>query len=411
MLSFGFLGNGSKALTYLVAGLRKFFCVNVTPQALSKRINTKSSTIFLRSVLEKLMENQLSIGLKNRMSELFSMFSGILLEDSSIVTLNESLSEDFQGSGGGASKSALKIHCIFDIMTNLMNSLKVTSGIVADQTHAYDILEYIKPSFLIIRDLGYFNVPVLMKIEKKLAYYISRLSITTHVYLSETDTEPLNVPDFLKNEFLKGNPSVSIPIYVGQKEKFKSRLIAEQVPDNVSEQRKKKFKEKHKKSPSQYYKEWCGYSIFITNIPESMFSCAMIIALYKIRWQIELVFLNLKRNIEIDIMKGTNKHRIEGLIYGRLITILTMCVIHNYAAHIARDQEVSGNKLTKWLANDDRLHQAIREDGISLLLITLECDLILVCKQQRQRQTTQGLIEKTLSMEQENIDQRELLYA
>ena len=88
-----------------------------------------------------------------------------------------------------------------------------------------------------------------------------------------------------------------------------------------------------------------------------------------------------------------------------------MCVIHNYAAHIARDQEVSGNKLTKWLANDDRLHQAIREDGISLLLITLECDLILVCKQQRQRQTTQGLIEETLRMEQKNIDQRELLYA
>jgi hypothetical protein len=411
MLSFGFLGNGSKALTYLVGGLRDLFGVNVTAQALSKRINTKFSTIFLRSVMEKLLETQLSIGLKNHFSELFYMFSGIFLEDSTAVTLNEDLSEDFRGSGGGASKSALKIQCIFDIMTNLMHSTKITSGIVPDVSSAYDVLKCIKRGCLIIRDLGYFSIPALAMIEKKCAYYLSRLSITTNVYLNETDTERLDVPDFLKRELLKENSSISIPIYVGQKERFKTRLVAEKVPAHVSEQRKAKYKEKHKKSPPEYYKEWCGYSIFITNIPENIFSSKMIISLYKIRWQIELVFLNLKMNIEIDVMKGTNKHRIEGLVYGRLITILTICIIQNYAINKAGNREVSGNKLTKWLISDNRLHQAIRKEGMSLLLITLECDLILVCKQQRKRQTTQELIEEIFHMEKNTINQEALLCA
>jgi len=180
------------------------------------------------------------------------------------------------------------------------------------------------------------------------------------------------------------------------------------VPAHVCEQRKKKYKEKYKKSPPTYYKEWCGYSIFITNIPEDIFSGKMIITLYKIRWQIELVFLNLKMNVEIDVIKGTNKHRIEGLVYGRLITILTIYIIQNYATNMAGNREVSGNKLTKWLASDDRLHEAIREENISLLLIMLECDLILVCKQQRQRKTTQKLIEETFHMEQNNINQEAL---
>ncbi|MBA3721204.1 MAG: hypothetical protein H0W88_02235 [Parachlamydiaceae bacterium] len=78
IVSFGFfLGSGRIALTYLVAGLRTHFNVIITPQALSKRINSSSSVKFLKSILQKLISIQLDIGLKNFYSEIFPMFTGI----------------------------------------------------------------------------------------------------------------------------------------------------------------------------------------------------------------------------------------------------------------------------------------------------------------------------------------------
>jgi hypothetical protein len=399
IVSFGFLGNGAIALTYLVAGLRTHFNVNVTPQALSKRINSASSVKFLKAILKKLIEVQLNIRLKSCFSETFSMFNGIYLQDSSQVTLNEYLSEDFRGQGGGASKSALKLDFIYDIANFLVYGMKITSATTNDQTHSKEILKYIKRGGLLIRDLGYFTISVLKAIQDQAAYYISRLSISTHIYLNQKDEEPLDVPKFLEKLRNEGKSLSNIPVYVGKKERLKTRLVAEKVPAHVSKQRRDRFKKDRKKSPSPYYIEWSGFSIFITNIPETMFSGKIILAIYKIRWQIELVFKNFKTNVEIDILKGTNKNRIESLVYGKLITITVMFIIQNYAASIAGDKEISGDKVVKLMKSDNRLREAIIHNDISMVLMVLECDLILICKQKRNKKTTYECIKEMLISE------------
>ena len=399
IVSFGFLGNGEIALTYLVSGLRTHFKVVVTPQALSKRINSAASVKFLKKVLNKLLAVQLKIGLKNSFSELFEMFNGIYLQDSSQITLNETLSEDFRGQGGGASSSALKLDFIYDIANFLVYGIKITSATINDQTNTKEILRFIKARSLVIRDLGYFTITVLKSIQDKAAYYITRLSIGTHVYLNSEDEEPLDVPKFLKKLNDVGNDSLNIKIYVGKLEKFETRLVAEKVPLDVAKQRIARFKKDRKKDPSKYYVEWCGFSIFITNIPETMFSGKMILALYKIRWQIELLFKNLKSNVEINILKGKNKNRIESLVYGKLITIVVMFVIQNYAANITIEKEISGDKLVKLLKSDNQLREAIIQNDLSMLLILLGYDIALVCKQKRQRKTTYSHVEDTLRRE------------
>lgn len=399
IVSFGFLGNGTIALTYLTSGLSTHFDIVVTAQALSKRINNACSVKFLKSILQKLISVQLNIGLKNNCSRSFSMFHGVYLQDSTQMTLNEELSEAFKGSGGGASSSALKLDFIYDIANFLVYGVKITSATTNDLTNSKEILKYIKARSLVIRDLGYLTISVLKSIQGKYAYYISRLSLTLNVYLNEHDQEPLDVPKFLNKLKAKGNDSLNIKVYIGASERFETRLVAEKVPAHVTEQRKRKFKKIRKKEPSTFYESWSSYSIFITNIPETMFSGKMIIALYKIRWQIELVFKNFKSDIEINILKGTNKKRIESLVYGRLITIVVMFVIQNYAAHIARNKEISGNKLTKLLMSDDKLRLAIIKNDLTMLLIYLKHDIILVCKQNRSKKTTYKCIEEALVQE------------
>lgn len=402
-LSFGFFGNGQIALIYLTGSLSNVFKIFVTPQALSKRINSKEGVDFLKETLQKLMRAQLKVGWKNTLSKTFHVFLSINLEDSSQVSLNEMLTPHFMGSGGGASKSSLKLNFIYDVANLVVLGIKITSGIVSDQANALELLKYATLGSLNIRDLGYFVISALKKMEDAGAFYLSRLSITTNIYLNKNDIQPLNIPEYLEKQMKNGNTSVSLDVFVGKKERFKTRLVAELVPKIVSTQRKAKYKKENKKEPSVYYTEWCGFSIFITNIPKAMFSGAMIIALYKIRWQVELTFKNLKSNIELDILKGTNKHRIESLVYGRLITIVTIFIIHNYAAHIAQDREVSGDKLTKWLDNDQRLKKAIIENSLFELLKLLEFDIVIISKQKRTRKTTVDHLKEQL--QKESIDQ------
>lgn len=408
IVGFGFLGNGGIALTYLVGGLSKHFNIIVTAQALSKRINNKYATKFLKSIFQKLLGVQIKLGVKNQFSEKFSMFTGIYLQDSSQIEINEELSEHFQGSGGGASNSAIKLDFIYDIANCFVYAIKLSSAIVNDQSNSKEILKCLKLGSLVIRDLGYFTIDCLRKIGER-GFYLTRLSISTNVYLNKNDDEPLNIPEHLRKLQNEGKSSSNVRVYVGKLERFETRLVAEKVPQTVLTQRIQRYRKERNKTPSQYYTEWCGYSIFITNIKETMFSGIMIIELYKIRWQIELVFKNFKSNIEINILKGTNKHRIENLIYGKLITIVLLFIIQNFVTNVAKDKEVSGDKLTKLLISDNRLQQAIIRNDLSTLLILIEQDIILVCKQNRKKKTTFHRLKEILEDEKTDRNKKESL--
>lgn len=404
VMSFMFFGNGAISLECLTTALREHFKIIISTTALSNKINSKASVVFLSTIVKEIMKTQLAIALPNHFKEVFSMFSGIKLQDSSRIELNEKLADDFRGSGGASSKSSLKLDFIYDIADLTVHHLKILSGTVPDQALASDILKYVKVGSLWIRDLGYFAIPALRKIANKNAYYLSRLSMGTTVYLKQDDLDPLNIPAFLEKQIKSGNSSINATVYIGKEERFETRLVAEQVPEVVVRQRVSRFKKERKKEPSAHYTEWSGYSIFITNIPTETFSGSMIISMYKIRWQIELVFKNIKSNMQIDIMRGSNKNRIESLLYGKFITILLMFVINNYAAHIAEDREVSCDKLTKWLKCGLRLSKAVLEGSISQLLLNLEDEILKVCKQKRKRKTTcENLLDQYRSRNMENV--------
>ncbi len=390
-MSFGFFGNGEISLVNMTSTLFKSFDIDITPQALSKRINTKCSVKFLSTIFRKLLNIQIKINLAGRGKEVFSVFSSVDLQDSTQVSLDPVLEKNFKGSGGSASKSALKLDFIFDIANLVIKHVKLTRGTVPDVTLSKDIIKCVQPGGLAIRDLGYFEISTLRKIKDQLAYYISRLSISVNVYLNKEDKEKIDLIKFIKEKIDKDITSINQIVYIGVGERLETRLVVEKVPDEVSKQRQARYKSENRKAPSEYYTEWCGYAIF--NIPPEMFSSKIIISLYKIRWQIELIFKNFKSNIELDYLSGKNKHRIESLVYGRLITISVLFIIQNYAAYIALSEkkgtkEVSGDKLTKWLITGSKLYTAILEKTLLDLLALIEFDIAKLCKQKRKKSTT-----------------------
>lgn len=270
-----------------------------------------------------------------------------------------------------------------------MCDFKLTEGILPDQSNAINVIRFLKPHGLVIRDLGYFSIDSLRMIESKLANYLSRLPFGVNIYLTSTDIRPLDVPKYLEKMMKRGQKSIAFDIYIGKEERYKTTLIAGTVPHSVVAKRINKYTKENGKKPSEGFKEWNGYTIFATNISLKMLTPIAIITLYKIRWQVELAFKDLKSNHQIDYIKGTSPERIESMIYGRLITIAAVFIISGHlSARLDEGKEISVYKLTKFLKIENRLKGAIKNNTLDELLILVEEHVEDVCKQVRSKKTT-----------------------
>ena len=157
-----------------------------------------------------------------------------------------------------------------------------------------------------------------------------------------------NISEDLNSRFIK-------EIYIGKKERLKSRIICYRLSKDVADSRIRKKRAEYKRRgvnpPSKKLLESLRYATFITNIPKEKVSAKMIGTLYKIRWQIELIFKEFKSLMNIDVMLGKNEATINTFIYGKLITILLITDIKRLALLYAKkvDRELSFVKLINHL--------------------------------------------------------------
>ena len=69
--------------------------------------------------------------------------------------------------------------------------------------------------------------------------------------------------------------------------------MAVRVPQEVADRRRQKAKDKAKskgRTPSQAYLALLDWTLFVTNVPAEMLSGQQVATLYRVRWQVELVF-------------------------------------------------------------------------------------------------------------------------
>jgi hypothetical protein len=382
-MSLSLFNKPDTALCGLSSTIRSCFNVDITAQALSKHVNSCAAVKFLKNALHEIISKQLAFSFENKYTKMFSQFSGVYLEDSTNIRLNKKLEETFTGYGGDASKSIVKINWVLEILRFKTRSATLHSGNCPDQTLGQRDLALIKKGMLLIRDLGYFSLKALKNIEKKNAFYLSRLPMNINVYLNEGDTKPIDLPKLLKEEtYRTGVKRLRKTVFLGP-ERHKVNLIAELVPPKVINQRRKRFKGHRRKDPSEFFMEWNQFSIFITNIPEEKFSEKLIITLYKVRWQIELLFKTLKSTFRINILKGYKKNRILCLIYGRIISFILGAIILSFARSECGEQEVSIFKFFKWLQTDCRLMFAIIENCIDELIMEIPHNFKNICMNKR----------------------------
>lgn len=192
----------------------------------------------------------------------------------------------------GKSKGGIKSHCVINADEKVPNLIWHTAA----TTHDHQFLEKLKcdEHTLFIFDKGYNDYKAFAHFTEKKTGFVTRLKSNARYEIIQSN----DIPEKIHNGVLSDE---IIEVQVNKKTKLKLRKIL-----YYDRQHKRTFE-------------------FISNLFE--FRADTIAALYKIRWQIELLFKQIKQNFPLKYFLGDNENAIKIQIYCVLIVNLILEVI------------------------------------------------------------------------------------
>lgn len=341
----------SKSLSILSSRLAAQYNLEISPQALNQRFN-EHSVQFMREVFNNMMISQNKVlSCPHRKLN----FNRILVNDSTSYGLPSKFYNEFKGSGGSSSKSAIKIQLQYDLLSGSFLCCDIYNGTASDGKYVEVMDKYTEAGDLRLADLGYYKIDYLNQIDAKGAFFVSKLKSTTAVYKKNPNTERNSKGKIIKStEYIKidifelikpladGQTIELKDIYIGSKKELKNRLIITKLSEENKEKRKNKLIKAVKRDRGNINDRslaWNGVNVYITNAPEKMLTTEEIHDVYSLRWQIELMFKIWKSIFNIDNVKPVKIERFKCFLYGRLIALLLSSTIVFTARNIIYEED------------------------------------------------------------------------
>jgi hypothetical protein len=316
--------------------------VKISKQGIHQRFGAEAVKLMQQFLLETIKQFKTE---KCEIFDLLNPFSTVTILDSSIVSLPKNLKHLYKGSGGSASEASLKIQTLYNYACGQVKNLTVTEGCRSDQ--GYDeYLEMIEEGALYLQDLGYFKRRAFSIIQEKGAYFVSRY------YYPTTILDEKNEKIHLITELRKSGNFFKKIVWLGEGEKVKVRLIALRLPNDEVETRVRKIRESAQKkgrTPTKETLELAQWSIYVTNVSETILNDEQVHTTYSLRWQIELFFKLCKSEAGIDKIRGKKHGRVICEIYAKLICVILL-LYSCFPLRWQRNREISFIKSYKILS-------------------------------------------------------------
>lgn len=298
----------------------------VSRQAVEERM-TPEAEAFVTQVLQDTMSEQAHAKICKKQKGLLAFFKGIFIDDSTTISLPDELAQEFPGNiSRGKQKAQAKIHALYNIKEKTFDFLHIHSFSDNDQSLSANVLPHLKAGDLSLRDLGFMVLSVLKEFINQSIYFISRKGYKTNVYDIQTEKEIDLLKELRKKKFIDRE------VHLGAKEKIPVRLVALPISTEQAAERRRKAKNDRDKrlNHSDDYYELLGYSIYVTNIEKEICSAAEIYLLYKLRWQIEIIFKSWKSCFALEKLfhrQCTNAIRVRCSIIMMLLYIYLFQIV------------------------------------------------------------------------------------
>lgn len=344
-MTFGQLGMRFPSLGGFVEAIK----TRLSREGLHYRFS-KTAAVFLERCLGFVLKQEIQQKTEIE-TELLQPYSRVLIYDSSGWDVNPKLKEVFPGYGGVSSSAHCKIQVGYEYKKGTINCCKVCAGTDADRAFSKQILQYVQSKDLLLVDTGYFSLFLLNEVQSKQAFFISPYFSDTSLFDQDTG-ERIQLAEVLG--YLSEN-TYHADIVLGSecKSQIKCRLVCYRLPPEVANQRRRKARKNAKsrgRLPKQATLILCDWLLIITNIPASLLPTEKVYSLYRIRWQIELLFKQFKSVLQVHKSNTSNEHRFRCELYGKLIVAVLIYRTHgflNSGVWTIEQKEISMDKFWK----------------------------------------------------------------
>jgi len=297
--------------------------VAISAQGFDQRINPAAVT-FLKEMLSQAIHhfrNKAALPLP-----ILQQFRAINLVDSTVLSLPENMVVEYPGCGGDGPAASLKVQLQFEFLQGNLEQMVLQAGKTPDQ-HFTEYLGQVQAGSLNINDLGYFRLESLKTIAvNKDAYYLSRYLPGTG--LSTPAGQPLDLVQLLKTAV---RHPFEQAVRLGVEDQLPCRLICLPLPQEVADRRRQQAQAKARKkgrtlSPTSL--TLLDWVIFVTNVPQTMLSLEQVALVYRVRWQVELIFKLWKSYGGLARIAGQRRERVLYELYAKMIgLILTLFIL------------------------------------------------------------------------------------
>jgi hypothetical protein len=255
---------------------------------------------------------------------LLERFNGVYAEDASSVPLPASLHESFPGCGGndpkGRDQAAVKFYVRWNVSRGHLTDLSIGPGKQADVTAAQEAPQLPKGA-LRLKDLGYFDTQLLAKDTAAGVWWINRLPSSVYIRVGD-DASVQPLAEWLKNQTAD---KVEVAVQVGTEHPLPCRLLVCRCPEQVRQKRLRQLEKRARKkgrAVSERQRVLCGWTVLITNLAAEQLTMEEAWVLYRVRWQIELLFKLWKSQGRLAKSLGRRGERVLCEVLAKLLTVL-----------------------------------------------------------------------------------------
>jgi hypothetical protein len=315
-LVFSFLGDSKTfSLESIRRGMKGHLNQDISRSAFWERLARPRLKNYLKGVVAELMSQLSTSALIG--GELLSRLgvSAIKLIDSSSISLWDGAKGAFPGT---RTTAGIKWHACFDLLTGVMSWFELTPTSTHDRKCFVD-LKSLK-GVLVIFDLGYWDYGLLVAIQEVGGFFLCRLRSDATVYIKEVvqGLSSQHIGKSLLSLKLKTNQADIIEVKAEKRDKGKTLSCRVIGFWNPVEQ---------------------GYHWYVTNLTVAAF---IIYPLYRLRWQIELIFKGCKNSLNANQITSNDENIIESLLLSSLAAQLASHTIFDVGSEtLEQDQKLA----------------------------------------------------------------------
>lgn len=287
-------------------------------------------------------------------------FSQIKLHDGCSFQVHDGLQKTYPGRFKKRFPAAIELHVTMDLLSGSIDYLSIGADTETERPHAPKATSL--NGMLLLTDAGYFDRKKIISIDQQGGYTITQAACSI-------------------------NPIVKAAY------NFQGKIIKAAAGKKLNT-----LKLKNKNSTLDLIVRWPGYDFdfrviafwykkkkrigyLVTNLARETVPASDVVELYRLRWQIELLFKELKSYCNLKKFSTENKHIVTTLIYASFITVLLKRLMA-YSTEALKSCLISTQKTARTAPHWLSLMVEKISEGASLKEVLSECiDMIAkLCK-------------------------------